>query len=153
MPDLAMRSTFIVGFPGETQAEFDELLGFLADAGLDRVGVFKYSQEPGTRAAPLEGQLPERVKERRYRKAMELLQGVSMQRNEAQVGRTLDVLIEGEVVEAGAADYGAIGRSYRDAPEVDGLVFVRERVESGQIVPVRITGAMAYDLVGELAPN
>src|SRR5688572_13192370 len=72
MPDVAIRSTFIVGFPGETQAEFDELLGFLADAGLDRVGVFKYSQEPGTRGALLEGQLSERVKERRYRKAMEL---------------------------------------------------------------------------------
>lgn len=153
MPELAMRSTFIVGFPGETQAEFDELLGFLADAELDRVGVFTYSQEPGTRAALLEDQLSERVKERRYRKAMELLQGVSMRRNEAQVGRTLDVLIEGEVVESGGADYGAIGRSYRDAPEVDGLVFVRERVASGQIVPVRITGALAYDLVGELSPS
>jgi ribosomal protein S12 methylthiotransferase len=153
MPDVAMRSTFIVGFPGETQAEFDELLAFLADAELDRVGVFKYSQEPGTRGALLDGQLPERVKERRYRKAMELLQGVSMRRNGAQVGRTLDVLIEGEVVEAGDAEYGAIGRSYRDAPEVDGLVFVRERVRPGDIVPVRITGAMAYDLVGELASN
>jgi ribosomal protein S12 methylthiotransferase len=150
MPDVAMRSTFIVGFPGETQAEFDELLGFLADAALDRVGVFKYSQEPGTRGALLEGQLSERVKERRYRKAMELLQGVSMQRNAAQVGRTLDVLVEGEVLEADGAEYGAIGRSYRDAPEVDGLVFVRERVKPGEIVPVKITGAMAYDLVGEL---
>jgi ribosomal protein S12 methylthiotransferase len=153
MPELALRSTFIVGFPGETEAEFEELLGFLAEVTLDRVGVFKYSPEPGTRAAPLGGQVAERVKERRYRRAMELLQAISLERNRAQVGRTLDVLVEGEVVEAEGAPYGAIGRSYRDAPEVDGLVFVRERVQPGQIVPVRITGAMAYDLVGELSAN
>jgi ribosomal protein S12 methylthiotransferase len=153
MPDVALRSTFIVGFPGETEAEFGRLLGFLAEVKLDRVGVFRYSPEPGTRAGLLEGQLPERVKERRYRRAMELLQGISLERNRTQVGRTLDVLVEGEVVEADGAPYGAIGRSYRDAPEVDGLVFVRERVPTGTIVPVRITGAMAYDLVGELSAN
>jgi len=153
MPDVALRSTFIVGFPGETEAEFEELLAFLAEVKLDRVGVFRYSPEPGTRAALHEGQLPERTKERRYRRAMEVLQGVSLERNRAQVGRTLDVLVEGEVVEAEGASYGAIGRSYRDAPEVDGLVFVKERVSAGAIVPVRITGAMAYDLVGELSPS
>jgi ribosomal protein S12 methylthiotransferase len=152
MPDVALRSTFIVGFPGESEAEFEELLAFLAEVELDRVGVFRYSPEAGTRAALDEGQLPERVKERRYRRAMEVLQAVSLRRNRAQVGRTLDVLVEGEVVEAEGAAYGAIGRSYRDAPEVDGLVFVKERVEPGRLVPVRITGAMEYDLVGELSP-
>jgi ribosomal protein S12 methylthiotransferase len=151
MPDLALRSTFIVGFPGETDAEFDELLAFLGDAKPDRVGVFKYSPEPGTRAALMPDQVPERVKEKRYRRAMELLQGISLERNRAQVGRTLDVLIEGEVVESGDQPYGAIGRSYRDAPEVDGLVFVKERLTPGQIVPVRIEAAMAYDLVGSLS--
>ena len=153
MPDLALRSTFIVGFPGETDAEFEDLLAFLADAKLDRVGVFKYSPEPGTRAALMEGQLPEKVKERRYRRAMELLQRISLERNRSQVGRTLDVLVEGEVVEAEGAPYGVVGRSYRDAPEVDGLVFVRERAPVGAIVPVEITGAMEYDLVGRLSPN
>lgn len=150
MPELALRSTFIVGFPGETEQEFEELLSFLADVVPDRVGVFKYSPEPGTRAALMAEQVTEKVKERRYRKAMLLLQKLSLRRNRAQVGRTLDVLIEGEVAEANGTDYGAIGRSYRDAPEVDGLVFVRERVAPGQIVPVEITGAMAYDLVGRL---
>jgi ribosomal protein S12 methylthiotransferase len=153
MPDVALRSTLIVGFPGETDAEFDELLSFLEDAQLDRVGVFQYSPEPGTRAALMPDQVSERVKEKRYRKAMKLLQWISLERNRAQVGRTIDVLVEGEVVEAAGAPYGAIGRSYRDAPEVDGLVFVRERVAPGTIVPVRITDAMAYDLVGAVAPN
>jgi ribosomal protein S12 methylthiotransferase len=151
MPDLALRSTFIVGFPGETEAEFESLLAFLAEVTPDRVGVFKYSPEPGTRAALMGDQVAERTKDRRYRRAMELLQGISLERNRAQVGRQLDVLIEGEVAEAGDNPYGAIGRSYRDAPEVDGLVFVKERVAAGQIVPVEITGAMAYDLVGCLA--
>jgi len=151
MADLALRSTFIVGFPGETEAEFESLLAFLAEVRPDRVGIFKYSPEPGTRAALMPDQLPERTKERRYRRAMELLQGISLERNRAQVGRRLDVLIEGEVEEARDAPYGAIGRSYRDAPEVDGLVFVRERVAPGQIVPVEITGALAYDLVGQLS--
>lgn len=148
MPDLALRSTFIVGFPGETQAEFEELLAFLADVKLDRVGIFRYSPEPGTRAELMPDQVPEKVKERRYRKAMELLQRNSLERNKAQVGRTLDVLVEGEVVESEGAPYSAIGRSYRDAPEVDGLVFVKEPTPAGSIVPVKITGAMAYDLVG-----
>ena len=153
MPDVALRSTFIVGFPGETDAEFEELMLFLSDAQLDRVGVFQYSPEPGTRAELMPDQLKPKVKEKRYRRAMELLQGVSMQRNRAQVGRTLDVLIEGEVVEAGSADYAAIGRSYRDAPEVDGMVFVREPAKTGTIVPVRITDSLAYDLVGTTVLN
>ncbi len=151
IPDVALRTTLIVGFPGETDEEFEELLAFLADAQMDRVGVFRYSVEPGTRAALMPDQVPAKVKERRYRRAMKLLQRISLERNRAQVGRTLDVLVEGEVVEANGAPYGAVGRSYRDAPEVDGLVFVRERVAPGTIVPVRITDALAYDLVGTLA--
>jgi ribosomal protein S12 methylthiotransferase len=162
MPDVALRSTLIVGFPGETEAEFEELLAFLQDVEMDRVGVFQYSSEPGTRAALMPDQVPPKVKERRYRRAMKLLQRISLERNRAQVGRTLDVLVEGEVVEAEGAPYRAIGRSYRDAPEVDGLVFVRDasgpegaRIAPGSIVPVRITDALAYDLVGTLAgtPN
>jgi ribosomal protein S12 methylthiotransferase len=153
MPDVALRTTLIVGFPGETDEEFDELLAFLADVQMDRVGVFQYSVEPGTRAALMLEQVPAKVKERRYRRAMKLLQRISLERNRAQVGRTLDVLVEGEVVEADGAPYGAVGRSYRDAPEVDGLVFVRERVAPGTIVSVRITDALAYDLVGTLAAD
>jgi ribosomal protein S12 methylthiotransferase len=151
MPDVALRSTLIVGFPGESDDEFEELLQFLRDVRLDRVGIFQYSPEPGTRAALMPDQIADKMKQRRYARAMKLLQRVSLDRNRAQVGRTLDVLIEGEVVEADGAPYGAIGRSYRDAPEVDGLVFVRERVKPGEIVPVQITDALAYDLVGRLA--
>ncbi len=147
IPDLALRSTFIVGFPGETEREFAALLEFFAAAQLDRVGVFTYSPEEGTLAATAAGQVRDRVKERRYRRAMETLQAISIERNRGQIGRTLPVLIEG-TVEDGDASYQVIGRSYRDAPEVDGLVFVRGTASIGDIVPVRIDDAMAYDLVG-----
>lgn len=150
IPDLALRSTFIVGFPGETEREFASLLEFFGSAQLDRVGVFTYSAEAGTLAATAASQVRERVKERRYRRAMETLQAISIERNRLQIGRTLPVLIEG-AVEEGVGDYQAIGRTYRDAPEVDGLVFVRGTAAIGEIVPVRIDDAMAYDLVGTVA--
>jgi ribosomal protein S12 methylthiotransferase len=154
VPDVAIRSAFIVGFPGETDAEFAELLSFLEDARLDRVGVFRYSREVGTRAGEMPGQVPERVKERRFRKAMAAQNRISLERNRGLVGRTLDVLIEGRVEAEGrsAAEvpFGAVGRSYRDAPEVDGLVFVKGEAAEGAIVRARVVEAMEYDLVGEL---
>ncbi len=142
MPDIAIRTTFIVGYPGETEAEFGALLEFLQEMQFDRVGAFTYWMEPGTPAARLPNQVPDEVRAERYNRLMELQQEISLARNLAQVGRTLKVLIEGE------GDGKSVGRSYRDAPEVDGLVIVDEALSVGDMLTVRITGAMAYDLVG-----
>lgn len=142
MPDIAVRTTLIVGYPGETEAEYGALLDFLQEMRFDRVGAFTYWMEPGTPAARLPNQVPDEVKKKRYDRLMVLQQEISLARNLAQVGRTLQVLIEGE------GDGMSVGRSYRDAPEIDGLVIVDEALSVGDMVTVRITGAMAYDLVG-----
>jgi ribosomal protein S12 methylthiotransferase len=149
MPDIALRSTFIVGFPGETREEFAALLAFLEEVQLDRVGVFRYSQEPGTHAATLPGQVRDRVIERRWHEVMRLQQGVSLARNARWVGRTIDMLVEGQ----GSADDGrplVAGRSFRDAPEVDGQVFAWGSAPVGSFVGVNVTEALEYDLWGEL---
>ncbi len=139
---LAIRTTFIVGYPGETDEEFQTLLDFVKEIRFDRVGTFQFSFEPGTTSEPLGDPIPAEVKQKRYERLMELQQGISLEINQSYVSQTLDVLIEGR-------DKGlSIGRSYRDAPEIDGLVFVEGRVEVGEIVPVKVTGAMAYDLTG-----
>lgn len=143
MPDLALRSTFIVGFPGETDAEFEALAAFLEQVRFDHAGVFLYSPEVGTAAAALPGAVPERVKEERREWLMGLQQQISRERNAAQIGRTLDVLVEGQ------GDGLVAGRSYRDAPEVDGLVLFPGEAETGALVPVQVTGAAEYDLFGE----
>ena len=158
VPDVTLRSTFIVGFPGETEAEFESLLQFLEDARLDKVGVFAYSAEEGTIAAGLPDQIPDDVKRRRLDRAMRLQQRVSLEQNRRQIGRVLDVLVEGAapVGRSGRGRVGAAlvcGRSYRDAPEVDGLVLFRGRAKAGQLVRVRITRALAYDLVGEVVAD
>lgn len=145
MPDLSLRTTFIVGYPGESEAEFQALLDFVAEVRFDRVGAFTYSPEEGTPAAELPGALPEEVKVERYERLMALQQGISRQINEAQVGRTLDVLLEGQ------GDGLSVGRSYRDAPEIDGMVILTGELPVGSLLPVRITGAMEYDLFGESA--
>ena len=142
MPDIVLRTAFIVGYPGETEEEFQALLDFVAEIAFDKVGVFTYSREEGTRAADLPGQLPDQVKEERYQRLMELQQGISLARNQQMIGRTLDVLVEG------SGDGLSAGRSYRDAPEVDGLILVKEELLIAEMVPVRITGAMEYDLMG-----
>jgi ribosomal protein S12 methylthiotransferase len=142
IPNLSIRTTFIVGYPGETNEEYQALVDFVNEIRFDRVGTFQFSFEEGTTSAPLGDPVPASVKQERFEQLMELQQGISMQVNQSYVGKTLDVLVEG-------FDNGiSIGRSYRDAPEIDGLVFVEGRLEIGQIVPVRITGAMAYDLTG-----
>ena len=142
LPKLAIRTTFIVGYPGETEAEFQSLLDFVEEMRFDRVGAFQFSFESGTASEALGDPLPREVKEERYQRLMELQQSISLQINQSYVGQTLDVLIEG-------FDKGlSIGRSYRDAPEIDGLVVVEGKAEIGSIVPVKITGAMAYDLTG-----
>lgn len=140
--ELAIRTTFIVGYPGETEEEFQALYDFVQEIRFDRVGTFQFSFEPGTTSEPLGDPVPAEVKQERFERLMELQQGISMQVNQSYVGKVLDVLIEGK-------DKGiSIGRSYRDAPEIDGLVFVEGDAKIGDIIPVRITGAMAYDLTG-----
>jgi ribosomal protein S12 methylthiotransferase len=155
LPRLAIRTTFIVGYPGETEAEFQSLLDFVQEIRFDRVGVFKFSFEPGTASEPLGDPLPAEVKEQRWEELMALQQNISLQINQSYTGQTLDVLVEGydNGPSTGSGRGLTIGRSYRDAPEIDGLVFAEGRAEIGQIVPVKITGALAYDLTGVLAPQ
>ncbi len=142
VPDVAIRSTFIVGFPGETPEEFQYLLDFVRAARMDRVGGFTYSREPGTPSHDMDGQVPFRVKRERYAQLMELQQGISLAANEAWCGRELTVLIEE------SRDGWLVGRSYRDAPEIDGLVFVEGRAPLGTLVRATVTSAEPYDLVG-----
>jgi len=139
---LAIRTTFIVGYPGETDEEFQALYDFVEQTRFDRVGTFKFSFEPGTSSEPLGDPVPAEVKEERWNRLMELQQGISLQINQEYVGKTLDVLVEGY------NDGISVGRSYRDAPEIDGLVLVEGELPLGEIVPIRISGAMAYDLTG-----
>ncbi len=140
IPDLSIRTTFIVGYPGENEEEFQALLDFVREIRFDRVGTFQFSFEPGTASEPLGDPVPAEVKQERYGRLMELQQGLSLQINQSYVGKTLSVLTEG-------TDKGlTIGRSYRDAPEIDGLVLIEGKTRIGEIVPVKVTGAMAYDL-------
>lgn len=142
IPDLALRTTFIVGYPGETEAEFQELLDFIAEIRFDRVGAFQFSFEPGTASEPLGDPIPDKTKQERYERLMALQQSISLEKNQAQVGQTLDVLIEGQGEDI------SVGRSYRDAPEIDGMVVLEGEHPIGAMLPVRITGAMTYDLSG-----
>jgi ribosomal protein S12 methylthiotransferase len=144
IPDLAMRTTFIVGFPGETEAEFEELVAFVRAARFERVGVFPYSFEPGTPATRLDGHLPEEVKEERRGRLMEAQQEVAFQWSQEQVGRELEVIIDGPDPEV---PNHALGRSYADAPDIDGVVRIKgKRLHAGDIVRVKVTGADGYDL-------
>jgi len=144
IPDLALRTTFIVGFPGETEAEFEELLAFVKASRFERAGVFPYSFEPGTPATRLEGHLPEEVKLERRDRLMEAQQEVAFLWSGQQVGRELDVIIDGPDPEV---PNHALGRSYADAPDIDGLVRVKgKRLHAGDIVRVKVTGADGYDL-------
>jgi ribosomal protein S12 methylthiotransferase len=145
MPAIAIRTTFIVGFPGETEAAFQELLDFLQQAQLDRVGAFLYSRERGTPAAEMPHQVPFRVKRERYDRLMRAQQPISLARNREWVGKEMTVLIEGYSEDGRYA----IGRSHRDAPEVDGLVYVRQcNTQPGEFVAVQIEQADVYDLLG-----
>ncbi|MGJ3240197.1 MAG: 30S ribosomal protein S12 methylthiotransferase RimO [Anaerolineae bacterium] len=152
IPNLAVRTTFIVGYPGETDAEFEELMQFVEDLQFDRVGAFQYSYEIGTPSATLPDHVDDAVKQDRYDRLMALQQGISLKKNQSYVGQTLDILVEGHGIaedEDGQALDGVIsvGRSYRDAPEIDGYVIVEGELPPGEIVPVRITGATTYDLI------
>jgi ribosomal protein S12 methylthiotransferase len=141
-PDLTLRSTFIVGFPGETDDDFEELLDFLGEAQLDRVGCFQYSPVDGAAANALPGQVPEEVKQERWERFMEVQQEISANRLQQKIGREIDVLIDDITTEH------AVGRSKADAPEIDGLVYVSdpEGLEVGDIVTVTVQDADDYDL-------
>jgi len=158
IPHLAVRTTFIVGYPGETDAEFENLMTFVKDLQFDRVGAFTYSYEIGTPSATLPGHVPDDVKEDRYNRLMELQQGISLAKNQSFVGKTLDILVEGHGQsedEDGnlTGDVVSLGRSYRDAPEIDGYVLVEGELPPGEIVSVRITGATTYDLFATVDTN
>jgi ribosomal protein S12 methylthiotransferase len=142
IPGIALRTTFIVGFPGETEAQFEELLGFIEEAKFERLGVFQYSQEDHTPAGAMSGQLANRVKKQRYRRAMALQQKVSREVQQGFVGQTLRVLVEEQ------ANGGFVARSHADAPEIDGSVHVTGLARVGEFARVRITGASEYDLIG-----
>jgi ribosomal protein S12 methylthiotransferase len=144
LPGMALRTTFIVGYPGETEEEFQTLLNFLDDLHFDRVGAFQFSLESGTASQALGDPVPVELKQERYDRLMERQQAISLEKNLSMVGKTLDVLVEG------SGDGLSIGRTYRDAPEIDGLVIVQDILPIGEIYPVRITGAMTYDLSGVL---
>jgi len=144
VPEIALRTTFIVGFPGETDAEFDALLRFVEEVQFDRVGVFVYSYEADTPSGRMPNQVPAEVAEARRDLLMRKQQQISLAKNQRLVGQTLTALIEGHDAQQGIS----VGRTYRDAPEVDGLVLIEETLPVGQMVPVRINSALAYDLIG-----
>ena len=148
IPDIALRTTLITGFPGETEAQHEELKDFVDEMEFDRLGVFTYSPEEDTPAATLPDQIPEEIKEDRQADLMELQQEIAFDLAEDMVGREVLVMIEGKVADENAY----VGRTYKDAPNVDGLIFINtdEELMSGDFAKVRVTGALEYDLIGEL---
>ena len=148
IPDIALRTTLISGFPGETQEDHEELCRFVDEMEFERLGVFAYSLEEDTPAASFPDQVPQEVKEGRRDEIMELQQEIAFEACEAMVGRELEVLIEGKVADENAY----VGRTYMDAPGVDGMIFVNTGLElmTGDFVRVRVTGALEYDLIGEV---
>ena len=148
IPDIALRTTLITGFPGETEEDHEELMDFVDQMEFERLGVFTYSPEEDTPAAKMDGQIEEEVKEDRQAELMELQQDIVFEQAEDMIGRELLVMIEGKVADENAY----VGRTYRDAPNVDGLIFVNtdEELMSGDFAKVKVTGAMEYDLIGEL---
>ena len=148
IPDIALRTTLITGFPGETEDDFEELMDFVDEMEFDRLGVFTYSKEEDTPAATMDNQIDEAVKESRRDVVMQLQQEISCDKSSQMVGKCIDVMIEGYIPE----DDTYVGRSYKDAPNVDGYVFVNadRQLMSGTIVNVCITGSTEYDLIGNI---
>ncbi len=148
IPDICLRTTLISGFPGETEEDHEELMRFVDDCEFDRLGVFAYSAEEDTPAAAMPDQIPEEVKEDRRAEIMELQQEIAFEKAEGMTGRELTVMIEGKVADENVY----VGRTYMDAPGVDGYLFLNtdETLMSGDFARVRVTGAAEYDLIGEL---
>ena len=148
IPEIALRTTLITGFPGETEEQHEELMAFVDEMEFDRLGVFTYSPEEDTPAANMADQIDEEIKEDRQADLMELQQEIAFEKAENMIGRELLVMIEGKVADENAY----VGRTYMDAPNVDGLIFVEsdEELMSGDFAKVKVTGALEYDLIGEL---
>ena len=146
IPEVALRTTFIVGYPGENEQAFENLVRFVQTVRFDHLGAFTYSFEPGTPAEPLGDPIPEHTKTERLERLMQVQAEISLERNQRFIGKTMDVLVEGVDDESAIS----IGRSYRDAPEVDGLVIIEGIAPIGKLVKVQITGAITHDLVGAL---
>jgi ribosomal protein S12 methylthiotransferase len=138
IPDIAIRTTFIVGFPGETDEEFEYLLDFIERTRFERLGVFTYSQEEGSRAGKMEGQHTQKTKQARYKKAMKLQQKIAREISEAHVGQIVRALV----------DAPKVARGHGDAPDIDGRILLTKTAPTGKFIDVRITGAQIYDLVG-----
>jgi ribosomal protein S12 methylthiotransferase len=153
MPALALRTTFIVGYPGETEEAFRRLLTFVQQVRFDRVGVFEFSFEPGTASEILGDPIPGAVQLERKERLMLTQQEISLEKNQAMVGKELDVLIEGKGHVEGSSERLSLGRSYRDAPEIDGLVIIEGDLPERELSRVKITGAMTYDLIGIPLPR
>jgi ribosomal protein S12 methylthiotransferase len=136
---INIRTTFIVGFPGETDEEFEYLLDFIERTRFERLGVFTYSQEEGSKAAKMVDQVPTKVKQARYRKAMKLQQRIAKQISEAQVGKIVRALV----------DQPTVARSHGDAPDIDGRILLSNPGPVGEFINVKITGTQVYDLIGE----
>ncbi len=150
LPKLALRTTFIVGFPGETDAEFEELVAFVEEVRFERLGVFPYSLEPGTPAVKLDGHLPEEVKQARRNRLMEVQQPIALDWTRRQVGQELDVIVDGPDPEV---PNHVLARSYADAPDIDCVVRVKgKQLRSGDLATIKVTAADGYDLVGRALP-
>jgi ribosomal protein S12 methylthiotransferase len=140
IPGIALRTTFIVGFPGETEDHFESLLEFIERTRFERLGIFTYSQEEGSRAAKMDGQVPTAVKNARYRRAMALQQKIAAEIAQSMVGREINVLVEEPL----------IARSESDAPDVDTRVLLSRSAPVGQFAKVRVSGTQMYDLRGDV---
>lgn len=149
IPDIVLRTTLITGFPGETEEQHEELMDFVDEVEFERLGVFTYSPEEDTPAAEMLDQIPEEIKQKRRNEIMELQQDIAFEKAENMVGRELLAMVEGEV--SGESAY--VARTYGDAPNVDGYLFINtaETLVSGDFARVKVTGALEYDLIGELA--
>ncbi len=147
VPDIVIRTTFIVGFPGENQEDFDQLVDFIEDIKFDKLGVFEYSREDGTRAASLDEQIPDNIKEERKNEIMAIQSDISGEILSKNLGKTFEVLIEEKI-----DDNNYVGRTYMDSPEIDGVTYVQsdKELEIGDFVQVEIIDSLDYDLVGEL---
>jgi ribosomal protein S12 methylthiotransferase len=146
VPNLALRTTFIVGFPGETEAEFAALVEFAKEIEFDHVGIFPYYHEPHTAAFQMSDDVPENLKDARIQTLAAVQEEISLTKNQSFIGEELEVLVEG------FGDGISIGRSYRDAPEIDGLVLVQGILQQGDLVQVRIKSALVHDLIAETQP-
>lgn len=148
IPDICLRTTLITGFPGETQENHEQLYSFVDEMEFDRLGVFTYSQEEDTPAASMEGQVSEEIKLERQEELMQLQQEIAFKKAEEMIGQSVAAMIEGKVADEDAY----IARTYKDAPNVDGYLFINtgRTLMSGDFVNVRITGSNEYDLIGEL---